>query len=285
MAARKSGLGKGLDALIPSDVSSLSREEILHIELDRIEPNPQQPRGEMDDESLQELADSIREHGILQPLVVSAVDRSGRYVLIAGERRWRAARLAGLQTIPVIVRAATEQQRLELALIENVQRADLSPLETAEAYRQLADEFGLSHDEIAARVGKSRVAVSNTLRLLKLAPAVRQALAEERITEGHARALLGLNTHQAQLAALQTVLDRDMNVRQTEELVRLLQGERQARPPRPEPAPEVRDLEERLRTRLGTRVKLQPGSKGGRLIIHYYSDEELDAITQHILRE
>ncbi|HZW03681.1 MAG TPA: ParB/RepB/Spo0J family partition protein [Anaerolineaceae bacterium] len=286
MAPRKGGLGKGLDALIPGDFSPTpTGEEILQIALDRIEPNPQQPRSEMNEEDLQELAESIREHGILQPLVVSPVDRTGRFILIAGERRLRAARLAGLSTVPAIARPATEQQRLELALIENVQRSDLSPLETAEAYRRLADEFSLSHEEIATRVGKSRVAVSNTMRLLKLAPAARQALAAGRISEGHARALLGLNAHQAQLAALQTVLDRDLTVRQTEELVRLLQGERPNRAPRPEPAPEVRDLEERLRAQLGTRVNLQQGSKGGRLVIHYYSDEELESIVQHIMRE
>lgn len=281
---RKGGLGKGLGALIPGENFSPMEDQILHIDIDAIIPNPQQPRTEMAEEGLQELAASIREHGVLQPLIVSSGEQAGQYILIAGERRLRASRLAGLATVPAILRSASEQQRLELALIENVQRTDLSALETAEAYQMLTDQFGLSHEEIAARMGKSRVAVSNTLRLLKLATEVRQALAAGKISEGHARALLGLPTHAGQTAALQTVLDKEMNVRQTEELVRRLTGERSTRPPLPTRAPEVKDLEERLREELGTRVTLQAGKRGGRVVIHYYSGEELEAILQHILK-
>jgi len=239
----------------------------------------------MHDEGLEELAASIREHGILQPLIVTQDPQTRKYTLIAGERRLRAASLAGLDTVPVLVRFASDQQRLELALIENLQRSDLSPLETAEAYRQLADEFGLSHEEISDRVAKSRVAVTNTLRLLKLPEEVRDALAQDKISEGHARALLALATPQAQKAVLQIILARDLNVRQTEELVRLYAGERPARPPKPEPSAEIRSIEERLREHLGTRVTLKHGKKGGSVIIHYYSDEELNALISQILKE
>ncbi|HHY87460.1 MAG TPA: ParB/RepB/Spo0J family partition protein [Chloroflexi bacterium] len=283
--ARKSGLGKGLEALIPGDSLTAGQDSVLQVPVERIVPNPQQPRLEMNEDDLQELAASIQEHGILQPLVVSRTDAAGEYTLIAGERRLRAARLAGLRTVPVIVRTASEQQRLELALIENVQRADLSPLETAAAYNMLAEDFGLSHEDIARRVGKSRVAVTNALRLLKLAPKARQALEKGLISEGHARALLGLNLPAAQESALATVIKNELNVRQTEELVRKLNGQRPERKPAPAPAPEVTDLEERLQQRLGTRVNLKPSKKGGRVIIHYYSDEDLESLLNHLLRE
>ena len=286
--ARKSGLGKGLEALIPSGTEgegSAPENGPLFVEIDQILPNPSQPRQAMEQDSLTELAASIREHGILQPLIVSLGDRPNQYVLIAGERRWRAARLVGLNTVPVIVRQATDQQRLELALIENLQRADLAPLDTAEAYRQLAEEFKLSHDEIAERVGKSRAAVTNTLRLLRLPDAVRIALVESKISEGHARALLGLASPQAQAAVLKNVLSNDLSVRQTEELVRRYNGERAAPVKRQEPAPEIQALEARLRDSLGTRVTLRHGKKGGTLVIHYYSDEELDGLISQILRD
>lgn len=239
----------------------------------------------MPPESLTELAASIREHGILQPLIVSQGPDADHYILIAGERRLRAARSIGLNTVPVILRQATNQQRLEMALIENIQRTDLAPLDTAEAYRQLADEFGLSHDEIAERVGKSRAAVTNTLRLLRLPDSVRIALVEGKISEGHARALLGLASPQAQAAVLQNVLANDLSVRQTEALVRRYSGERPAVTKRAEPSPEIQALEERLRDSLGTRVTLRHGKKGGTLVIHYYSNEELDGLISQILKD
>jgi ParB family chromosome partitioning protein len=207
----------------------------------------------------------------------------GAYTLIAGERRWQAARQAGLDRVPVIIRDATDQERLELALIENIQRTDLSPLESAEAYRHLADDFGLSQDAIAQRVGKSRVAVSNTMRLLRLPEKVRQALADGRITEGHARALLGLSTQQAQIAALHTVLKNNLTVRQTEELVRKLTGLKPDRALKPSLPAEIKELEEQLRNQLGTRVTLNHKRKGGTLVIHYYSDEELNALAEKLL--
>lgn len=283
--ARKSGLGKGLDALIPGAQSTSPESGSLFVPIADILPNPHQPRVSIPDEGLEELAVSIREHGILQPLIVTQDQQTLKYTLIAGERRLRAARMAGLETVPVLVRFASDQQRLELALIENLQRSDLAPLETAEAYRQLAEDFGLSHEEISDRVGKSRVAVTNTLRLLKLAEPVRDALAQEQISEGHARALLALPTSQAQKAVLQIVLARSLSVRQTEDLVRLYAGERPVRPPKPEPSAEIRSLEERLREFFGTRVTLKHGKKGGSVIIHFYSDEELNSLISQILKE
>ena len=281
---KRSGLGKGLDALIPQKTAAFEPEStpapagVREIPVTAIAPNPRQPRSVFDPAELSELAESIREHGIIQPLIVTRGEKPGQYTLIAGERRLLAARQAGLTTVPVILRESSDQERLELALIENVQRADLSPLETAEAYRQLAEGFGLSHSEIARRVGKSRVSVTNTMRLLNLPPSVQDALRAGKISEGHARALLALPTPQAQAAALQTVLDKGLNVRQTEELVRKLSGEKPAQAPKAEPAPEIQAIEERLRTALGTKVNLRHGKKGGTITIHYYSDEELDGL-------
>ncbi len=248
-----------------------------------ISRNPRQPRSQMDQEELEELAASIRKNGILQPLIVAPTDEPGKYVLIAGERRLLAASMAGHDSVPVVVREASEQERLELALIENVQRADLTPLEAAEAYRQLADDFNLSHEQIAQQLGKSRVAITNTLRLLKLPEDVRHSLATGEISEGHARVLLSLPNSQAQSAVLQTIIKHELNVRKTEDLVRKYLGQRPPSQSKPAPKPDVTFLEERLRQRLGTRVNLHPRKKGGTLIIHYYSDEELDALILRIL--
>lgn len=274
------GLGKGLDALIPRPDNQGGVEQIA---IEAILPNPRQPRVTFNPSDLEGLAASIREHGVLQPLIVTPEPNSDNYRLIAGERRLQAARLAGLGAVPVIVRSVTDQERLELALIENLQRTDLNSLEAAEGYRQLTDDFKLSHEEVAARVGKTRTAVSNTLRLLKLGDPARQALAEGRITEGHARALLGLPTGQSQTAALGVVEKRELNVRQTEALVRRLVGER--RPPRKtsKKSPEESDLEAQLRQALGTRVVLRRSGKGGSLVIRFYSDEELNALLDRLL--
>lgn len=286
MPPKRPGLGKGLDALIPVGNSGEKSEPVsgvTEIQIDNLVPNPHQPRTHFDPEDLEELSASIREHGIIQPLIVTHGDLPGTYSLIAGERRWQASKLAGLERVPVIIREATEQERLELALIENIQRTDLSPLEAAEAYRHLADDFGLSQEAIAQRVGKSRVAVSNTMRLLKLPEKVRQTLAEGRITEGHARALLGLSTQQAQIAALHTVLKNNLTVRQTEELVRKLTGQKPDRALKSAPPAEIKELEDQLRTRLGTKVSLNHKRKGGTLVIHYYSDEELNTLAEKLL--
>ncbi len=283
--SKKRGLGKGLDALIPSGPgAAMPGEGVAQLPVEAIRPNPRQPRESMDPQALEDLAQSIREHGVLQPLIVLPADARGSYTLIAGERRLRAAAMAGLKEVPAIIREATEAQRLELALIENLQRSDLNALEAAEGYRQLAEDFGLSHEEIAARVGKSRTAVTNTLRLLKLSASVRKALMAGQISEGHARALLALPTAQAQSAALQGILARELNVRQTEELVRSMLGERPRRKKKghDRPAEEVA-LEEELRQALGTKVTLRRGRRGGRLVLHFYSDEELNALVEQLL--
>jgi ParB family transcriptional regulator, chromosome partitioning protein len=282
--AHKTGLGRGLGALLPGGDDVPAGNGVLLVAVENVLPNPRQPRSMMRPEELQELTDSVREHGVLQPLIVTPGDTEGRYVLIAGERRLHAARLAGLTAVPVLVRQATDQQRLELAIIENVQRSDLSSLEEAEAYRQLAEDFDLSHEAIAAKVGKSRVAVTNTLRLLKLPDSVKNALIEGRVTEGHARALLALTNPEAQGAALRSVLKQELNVRQTEELVRKLCGEKPANRPHQATSPEIASLEERLRASLGTKVNLQTRRNGGTLTIHYYSNEELDAILARLLK-
>jgi ParB family chromosome partitioning protein len=280
---QKFGLGRGLGALIPGGEDVLMENGIMLVPVEMVLPNPRQPRNMMHPEELEELTASVREHGVLQPLIVTMGEAMGQYILIAGERRLQAARLAGLASVPVLVRQATDQQRLELAIIENVQRADLSALEEAEAYRQLAEDFDLSHEGIASRVGKSRVAVTNTLRLLRLPDSVKNALIEKRISEGHGRALLALSTPEAQTAALRTVLAQELNVRQTEELVRKLSGEKPVRKPKPAVAPDIAELEDRLRSSLGTKVTLRSRRKGGTLTIHYYSNEELDALTGRLL--
>src|SRR4051794_24500102 len=213
---RRSGLGRGLGALIPVPTVTLSTSGPLEIAIELIEPNPYQPRTAIDQGKLHTLADSIRQHGIIQPLVVREFE-PGRFFLIAGERRWRAAQVAGLTTVPVVLKDASPRAQLELALVENVVRADLSPLEEAAAYRQLIEEFGLTQAAVAERVGRSRVSVTNTLRLLALPDRVQRALASGEITEGHARALLGLPTAADQIGALELIVERGLSVRQTEE--------------------------------------------------------------------
>jgi ParB family chromosome partitioning protein len=276
-------LGRGLDALIPP---AESRAGATEIPIAQVSPNPHQPRQTITEESLAELAASIREHGVIQPLIVTQV--GDEYQLIAGERRWRAAQLAGLTIVPAIVKETTPQQMLELALVENVQRADLNPLEEASAYRQLMDEFGLTQEEVAERVGKSRTAVANTVRLLRLPDDVKEALATGRISEGHARALLSLPTARLQRQALAIIEKRGLNVRQTEDLVRRMQEEAESLADakevhEPPLLPQDRDAVEKFQARLGTKVNLVRGRKGGRLVIHFYSEEELQAIYEAIV--
>jgi len=282
--ARKGGLGKGLGALIPGDEEP-TENGLTQVAVERITPNPSQPRTEFDPAELESLAESIRVHGVLQPLVLTTSPGSENYTLIAGERRWRAAQMAGLSFVPAIVRPVGEQERLEIALVENIQRTNLGPLELAEAYHRLQEEFSLQHDEIAARVGKSRSTITNTLRLLDLCDEVKQALRDGKISEGHARALLGLNHPQAQRAALETVINLEMSVRRAEELVRMLNGERPVRRAKAERPAEISAIEDRLRGYLGTRVALRHGKKGGSLTIYYFSDEELEALMSRIVKE
>jgi ParB family chromosome partitioning protein len=283
MSPRKTGLGKGLEALIPTleEDGTAAAQGVVEVPLASITPNPHQPRLPIRDQDLVELAASIEEHGIIQPLVVTRM--LDEYQLIAGERRWRAARLAGLSSVPVVVKDVAPREMLELALVENLQRADLNPLEEATAYRQLVEEFQLTQDQVARRVGKSRAAVSNTLRLLKATRAVQEALLRDKISEGHARALMGLEQAEAQEAALKMVLNQGLNVRQTEELVRRLLGVRREAKSAREISPETRALEASFREALGTKVSLTRSDKGGRVVIYFYSDEELDALYERIV--
>ena len=279
---QRSGLGKGLDALIPGGEPVSSDGGVAQVAVGAIQRNPRQPRQSFKEDELEELAMSIREHGVIQPLIVSPA-RNGVYTLIAGERRLQAARRAGLLNVPVVIRNATDQQLLELALIENVQRADLNAIEEAEAFHDLIKEFGLSQDAVALRVAKSRVAVTNTLRLLDASSAGKQALVDQKITEGHARALLALHSAKAQEAALHSIINLDLSVRQAEQLARKLGGQKPDSKKKTGRNPNVSDIERRLRTSLGTKVSLKHGKKGGALTIYYYSDEELDALLEKIL--
>ncbi len=288
MGKQRRSLGRGLNALIPTAETAVPAVPIgtavVDIPVEKVSVNPHQPRQALNQESLAELAASIRTHGVLQPLVVTEVDDG--YQIIAGERRWRAAQLAEMETVPVLIKESTPQQMLELALVENIQRADLNPLEEANAYRQLMDEFGLTQGKVAEQVGKSRASVANTVRLLKLPDEAKQALAAGHISEGHARALLALPTTGMQRQALATIQKHGLNVRQTENLVRQMQVEPdESRPAESPPplSPLDREVVERFRTRLGTKVNLIRGKSGGRLVIHFYSDEELQAIYEAVV--
>jgi len=281
MAKGKTGLGRGLGALIPSlgpATESVGIEQVV--------ANPFQPRVAMDTAELEELAESIRQHGVLQPLLVSRVDTSRdapTYQVIAGGRRLQAARIAGLTHVPVVVKETTPRQALELALVENIQRADLNPLEEAEAYRRLVDEFGLSQGDLGARLGRSRSAVANSLRLLSLSEEMKASLAGGEISEGHARALLGLPEEGTRRRLWKEVVRKGLSVRQTEALVRALTGAKKAARRRTAGDPDVLALEERLRAALSTKVSLVKGRRGGHITIHFYSDEELEGIVDRLL--
>ncbi|CCF83804.1 ParB/RepB/Spo0J family partition protein [Nitrolancea hollandica] len=282
MAQRKGGLGRGLDSLIPSRTAD--GNGVQDVEIDAISPNPYQPRDTFAPAELEALAGSIREHGVIQPLIVARGANGTPFQLIVGERRWRAARMAGLRSVPVIVRESTSRGLLELALIENIQRADLSVLEEAAAYRQLIAEFGITQAEVAERVGRSRVAITNALRILDAPEEVKEALSAGTITEGHARALLGLPLQPEQVAALQIVVARDLNVRQTEQLVREWRvGDGPKRRERAAQPPIFQHLEDGFRRALGTKVELRRSRKGGQIVIHYFSEEELDGLYKRIV--
>ena len=277
---RPQGLGRGLAALIPQRGPTTNGS--IEIPLARIRENPRQPRLRMDDDALASLAESIREHGVIQPILVT--ETIDGYQLVAGERRVRAARLAGLERISAVVRQLADREQLELALVENLQREDLDPIEAARAYRQLMDDFEFTQEELATRVGRARSTVANTLRLLELNSAVQDGVVSGAITEGHARAIGGLPT-ETQAHVVSAVIEDDLSVRQTEELVRRL------REPRPVPAealpkaaadPDVERVEEDLRRSLGTKVRLTRTRRGGRITIEYYGDEELARLYQRL---
>lgn len=278
---RAQGLGRGLAALIPQRAAGIPGP--VDILVDRVRPNPYQPRRRFDEAELATLTASIREHGVLQPILVTEI--ADGYQLVAGERRLRAAIAAGLERIPAIVRQFDDRARLEVALIENLQREDLDPIEAAQGFRRLIDEFGFTHEQIAARVGRARSTVANTLRLLDLSPGVQTAVSEGRLSEGHARALGGLSVeHQDHV--LGTVVEQDLSVRQTEELVRRL---REPRTPAAATGtverradPDMERVEEDLRRALGTKVSLARSRRGGRIVIEYYSDEELGRLYERL---
>jgi ParB family chromosome partitioning protein len=292
------GLGRGLDALIarpptgdaaaPNGAAAAQPGAVSaqFVEIGRIEPNPRQPRRQMPEQQLEELAASIREHGIIQPLLVTQIPSPGgtpRYQLIAGERRWAAAKRAGLVRVPVVVREAAGPELLELALVENVQREDLNPLEEAAAYQQLAGEFGLTQDQIGRRVGKSRFAVNNTMRLLQLPATIQQAVLDGQLSEGHARAILGLRDRAQQERLAKQVVERALSVRQTEELVRRRQEPALPSPKGGRPVDrQAQDIEDRFRSVLGTRVSVSRGKRGGRLVIYYFDDEQLQGIYERL---
>ncbi len=277
---RPQGLGRGLAALIPQRAATSTGS--IEIPLARIRENPRQPRLRMDDEALEALAESIRQHGVIQPILVT--ETIDGYQLVAGERRVRAARLAGLERVPAIVRQLADRQQLELALVENLQREDLDPMEAARAYRQLVDEFAFSQEDLATRVGRARSTVANTLRLLELHQDVQDAIVEGRISEGHARALGGLPL-EAQPRALESIVDGQLSVRQVEELVRRVREPRIVEAAgEPKLAdPEVERVEEDLRQALGTKVRLARTRRGGRIVIEYFGDEELARLYQRLV--
>ncbi|HTK45733.1 MAG TPA: ParB/RepB/Spo0J family partition protein [Patescibacteria group bacterium] len=276
---RPQGLGRGLAALIPQRAPTASGS--IEIPLSRIRENPRQPRLRMDDDALAGLAESIRQHGVIQPILVT--ETIDGYTLVAGERRVRAARIAGLERIPAIVRQLADRQQLELALVENLQREDLDPMEAARAYRQLMDEFSFTQEDLATRVGRARSTVANTLRLLELHPAVQEALAGSLISEGHARALGGLPS-ELQAPAVTSVIADDLSVRQAEELVRRLREPRVERATvAAAPDPDAERVEEDLRRSLGTKVRLTRTRRGGRIVIEFFGDEELARLYQRLV--
>jgi len=270
------GLGRGLAALIPQRGEQPAS---VDLPISAITRNPYQPRQAFEQGGLDELAASIAEHGVLQPVLVTEV--AGGYRLIAGERRLRAAQIAGLERIPALVRSADETSQLSWALIENMQRSDLNALEEAAAFRRLVDEFGLTHDDVAARVGRSRSAVANTLRLLDLCSDVKDALVRGTISEGHARALAGIDDHAQQATVLMDVESRGLSVRQTEELVRRVRAGMPA-PVKRERAPDVDRLEQTLRDSLATKVTISTARKGGRITIEYYNEEDLERLYERL---
>lgn len=285
---RKSGLGKGLDSLITDKVGKtvevpeeVKKQEVL-VNISKVEPNRDQPRKNFDEDALLELSESIKQFGVLQPLLVQ--DRKDYYEIIAGERRWRAAKLAGIKEIPVIIKNLTEQEIVEISLIENIQREDLNPIEEAMAYKRLLNEFNLKQDEVAERVSKSRTAVTNSMRLLKLDDRVQQMVIDDMISTGHARTLLGIADAEKQYTIAQQIFDEKLSVRETEKLVKKLQKEKeeiQKKPVDDTMSVIYQDLEQKLKGIMGTKVSIhQKNQNKGKIEIEYYNKEELDRIIE-----
>jgi ParB family chromosome partitioning protein len=277
---RNTGLGRGLASLIPSASSGVSGSR--EVPVAEVAPNPEQPRRTFDPDELQQLADSIAAHGVLQPIVV--VETADGFGLVAGERRLRAASMVGLESIPAVVRTANEQEQLELALVENIQRADLNALDEARAFRHLIEEFGLTQERVAQRVGRSRPAVANSLRILETAPMVQQSVADGTISGGHAKALAGLEDPTQQEVVLAAVVARSLSVRQTEGLVQASRAaEPPARPARaPSADPDIQRMETQMREALGTKVTIASSRKGGRITITWYDDDDLGRLVDRL---
>ena len=295
MTIKKSGLGKGLDSLIPKQsvekktvpakpetvVKTVVKKEEIKLRISEVEPNREQPRKKFDEDALLELSESIKQYGVLQPLLVQK--RDGYYEIIAGERRWRAAKMAGLKEVPVVIKDFTDQQIVEISLIENIQREDLNPIEEALAYKRLLTEFKLKQDEVAERVSKSRTAVTNSVRLLKLDPRVQQMVIDEMLTTGHARALISIEDRDLQFQMANQIFDNKLSVRETEKLVRKLGEEKEETTKTKEPDVEIiyRDLEEKVKEILGTKVQIShKKNNSGKIEIEYYSNEELERIIE-----
>ena len=286
------GLGKGLDSLIPDTIgeeknkkkespaaeNQPSGEKGTMVKITMVEPNREQPRKNFDEDSLQELADSIKQFGLLQPILVQ--DRNDHYEIIAGERRWRASRMAGLQEVPVIIRNYTEQEIVEISLIENIQREDLNPIEEAQAYKRLLTEFNLKQDEVAERVSKSRAAVTNSIRLLKLSDEVQQMVIDDMISTGHARALLAIDDPEEQYNLAQKIFDEKLSVRDVEKLMKNLHKTTKAKKPDDETMQAIyQDIEEKLKRRLSTKVTVTPKGEGaGKIEIEFYNHDDLDRL-------
>lgn len=294
MAVRKSGLGKGIDSLITDKIKSGNREEnsengkdldnkpTLYLNINKVEPNREQPRKNFDEDTLHELSESIKQFGVLQPLLVH--NKKGYFEIIAGERRWRAAKLAGLKEVPVIVKNLTDQEIVEISLIENIQRENLNPIEEAWAYKKLLTEFNLKQDEVADRVSKSRAAVTNSMRLLKLDERVQQMVIDDMISTGHARALLPLADNEKQFVIGQKIFDERLSVRDTEKLIKKMQSEKEQKKKDEDKVDQYNliyaDLEEKLKVVIGTKVTIHQKTKdSGKIEIEYYSLDDLERIT------
>ena len=283
MASNK-GLGKGLGALLgESAMQSAQQQSPLLLPLQKIEPNRLQPRKNFDEEELSSLADSIRQHGVIQPLTVRLLD-SGYYQIIAGERRWRAARLAGLREVPVVVIEADDKKAMELALIENLQRSDLTPIEEARGYQQLIGEYGLTQEQVADRVSKSRPAVANAMRLLSLPEALLALVEEGKLTAGHARALLSLKDTRQQLAVAQKVINLQLSVRQTEAMCKKLSKAVKAPEVKPVEVDYLAECEKTLSRRLGRGVKIVSGKRKGKIELEYYGQEDLQRLYEALAK-
>ena len=295
-AAKKGGLGKGLDSLISNKVGVIEKvearkpeldKEVIFVKITKVEPNREQPRKNFDEDALQELADSIKQFGLLQPILVQ--DRKTYYEIIAGERRWRAAKLAGLKEVPVIIRDYTEQEIVEISLIENIQREDLNPIEEAQAYKRLLTEFNLKQDEVAERVSKSRTAVTNSMRLLKLCDEVQQMIIDDMISTGHARALITIEDPEQQYTIAQRVFDEKLSVRDVEKLVKDFNKPQKAKKEAVEDKSLdiiYQDVEEKLKQSLGTKVSIaSKGNGAGKLEIEFYTHDDLDKIIELLTRK